>query len=275
MPVSRTVMRKAAELLDAGTPFALCTVVKAKGSAPAKTGSKMIVLGDGSAIGTVGGAGLEEKVKAMGRECLASRASAIRSFDLAYYKEGGLDSLCGGTVEVLVEYMSAVPHILICGGGHVGLEVAKLCDQLDYRYSVLDARADYASKERFPRAIDVVAAAPEEFLPQSELSAYSHVVLLGHSHKIDTDILFECVRRFPGWIGVISSKMKRKEMFMRLKARGVAESELARVEAPVGVPIGSETPAECAVSILASIIRNHKLGSVDEEAHVKETEERK
>ncbi len=113
MPVPRTVMRKAAELLDAGTPFALCTVIQARGSVPAKAGSKMIVLADGRAIGTVGGAGLEEKVKGLARECLVSRAAARRTFDLTYYKEGGLDSLCGGTVEVLVEYMAAARRICL------------------------------------------------------------------------------------------------------------------------------------------------------------------
>ena len=63
-----------------------------------------------------------------------------------------------------------------------------------------------------------------------------------------------------GWIGVIASRTKRKQMFKRLAARGIAAEELSRLEAPVGIPIGSESPAECAVSILASIIRQHKLG---------------
>jgi len=69
------------------------------------------------------------------------------------------------------------------------------------------------------------------------------------------------VRRYSGWIGVIASRTKRKQMFVRLEARGIAAADLARVEAPVGLPIGSESAAECAVSILASIIRRHKLGS--------------
>ncbi|PYM73137.1 MAG: hypothetical protein DME10_10880 [Candidatus Rokuibacteriota bacterium] len=71
------------------------------------------------------------------------------------------------------------------------------------------------------------------------------------------------MRRFPGWIGVIASRTKRKQMFARLEARGIAAEELARVEAPVGIAIGSESPAECAVSILGSIIRDHRLGAVN------------
>lgn len=274
MEVSRSVMKKAVELLDAGIPFALCTVIAAKGSVPGKLGAKMIVLADGTAHGTVGGAGLEEKTKGLAKRCLDERKGGTFSFDLAYYKEGALDSLCGGSVQILVEYMASQPHVLICGGGHVGLEVAKLCDQLEYHYSVLDDRAEFASAERFARAKGRFVARPEEFFPKSDLSPYSHIVLVGYSHQIDTEALYQGVLRFPGYIGLIASKMKRKEMFMRLKARGIADEQLARVEAPLGIPIGAESPAEIAVSILGSIIRYHKLGPrppVAEGSDVEET----
>src|SRR3954467_15370457 len=147
MEVSRKVMHRAAELLDSGVSFALCTVISARGSVPGKPGAKMIVLGDGTQFGTVGGAGLEEKVKELGRRCVADRHTQVHAFELAPRRPdrpvgpGALDSLCGGAVEILVEYLGALPHLLICGGGHVGLEVARLCDQLEYVYSVLDDRA--------------------------------------------------------------------------------------------------------------------------------------
>ena len=260
MEVSRRIMGKALELLDAGVAFALCTVASVKGSVPGKIGAKMIVLGDGTAFGTVGGAGLEEKTKALARKCLTEKRGGYFKFELAVYKEGGLDSLCGGTVEIFVEPMAARPHLLICGGGHVGLEVAKLCDQLEYVYSVLDDRAEYASAERFPNARHRFVARPEAFFPEANLVEYSHIVLLGYSYHIDTEILVHCVQRYTGWIGAIASRTKRKQMFKRLEALGIAAEALARVEAPVGIPIGSESPAECAVSILASVIRHHKLG---------------
>ncbi len=264
MEISRKVMRKALELLDAGVPFALCTVVSAKGSVPGKAGAKMIVTADGAQFGTVGGAGLEEKTKALARQCLVDKKGGLRSFDLAYYRPGALDSLCGGRLEVLVEYMAAVPHILICGGGHVGLEVARLCDQLEYVYSVLDDRAEFASRERFPGARQLFFARPEDFFPAEHpsgpdaLSAFSHVIIVGYSHRIDTDILYNCVRGFSGYVGLICSKLKKKEMFARLRQRGVNDADLGRVEAPLGIAIGGETPAEIAVSILAGIIRHHK-----------------
>ena len=259
MEISRRIMAKTLELMDAGVPFALCTVAAVKGSVPGKVGAKMVVLADGTTFGTIGGAGLEEKTKTLARQCLTEKRGRYFTFDLAVYKDGGLDSLCGGTVEIFVEAMPSRPHVLVCGGGHVGLEVAKLCDQLEYVYSVLDDRAEYASAERFPNARRRFVARPEAFFPETALVEYSHILLLGYSYHIDTEILFHCAQRYAGWIGAIASRTKRKQMQKRLEARGIAAEALGRIEAPVGMPIGSESPAECAVSILGSIIRHHKL----------------
>jgi xanthine dehydrogenase accessory factor len=261
MEVSRKVMRRAAELLDAGVSFALCTVVSTRGSVPGKVGAKMIVLRDGSQFGTVGGAGLEERVKELGRRCVMERKTQTSRYELAFNRPGALDSLCGGAVEILVEYMGAVPHVLICGGGHVGLEVARLCDQLEYVYSVLDDRADFASRERFAGARELHVGHPGSFFPDRDLSGYSHIILLGYSYKIDTEALYQAVTRHPGYVGLICSKLKRREMFAKLRERGVPETELERIEAPLGVAILAETPAEIAVSILASIIHHHKRAS--------------
>src|SRR5262245_18126100 len=118
--MNRSLLEKSVELLDAGIPHAIATIASAKGSVPGKPGASMIVLGDGSCFGTVGGAGLEEKTKVLARTALEARKGGIHHFDLAYYKEGALDSLCGGSVDVYIEVMMPVPHVLICGGGHVG-----------------------------------------------------------------------------------------------------------------------------------------------------------
>ncbi len=275
--MNRQLLRKSLELLDAGIPHAVATIASARGSVPGKPGASMIVTADGAAFGTVGGAGLEERTKALALKCLEERKGGIHHFDLAYYKEGALDSLCGGSVDVFIEYMAPNPHVLICGGGHVGLEVAKLCDQLGYFHSVLDERPEYASAGRFPNAQERHAAKPDDFFASAGLAAFSHLVIVGHSHQTDTATLHHAVRRFPGYIGLISSKMKKKEMFMRLKALGVADADLARVEAPIGLPIGAETPAEIAVAILGSIIKSHKSASpqvdksqVDEGENVEE-----
>jgi xanthine dehydrogenase accessory factor len=252
----RALQEKILELMDQGLAFAVATVAEARGSVPGKEGAKMILLPDGAQFGTVGGAGLEEKVKAFCRQALDQKKGGLHRFDLMYYKEGALDSLCGGSVQIMIEYVPSVPHILIAGGGHCGLEVARVLGQLGYFFSVLDDRQAYASRDRFPGARRTLRATPEEFFGREDLSPYSHVLLVGWSHKIDTDLLYHLVQKFPRWIGLISSKTKKLEMFRRLKARGIPEETLGRVVTPVGLPIGAQTPAEIAVSIAAQIVES-------------------
>ncbi len=259
--MNRNVLAEMLRLIDAGRVFAVATVAVAKGSVPAKAGSTMIVLPDGSQVGTVGGAGLEEKVKARALECLSTGRGGIFPFDLLHSRPGGLDSLCGGSVQIMIEPVGRRPHLLICGGGHVGLAVARAAVPLDYGYSVLDDRAAYCSRERFPEAAGLHHARPEEFFSTADLSPYTHLLILGYSHKNDSVVLLEAVRRFGGFIGLICSKTKRVEMFARLREHGISEEQLARVEAPVGLPIGGESPAEIAVSILGSVIRHVKGGA--------------
>jgi len=270
----RAIQQKILQLLEEGRAFAVATIAETRGSVPGKQGAKMVFLPDGTQFGTVGGAGLEQKVKGLCRQAIEEKKGGLASFDLMYYKEGALDSLCGGSVKVLIEYMAPLPHVLIAGGGHCGLEIAKLCDQLGYLHSVLDDRAEYASRERFPNAKRNVQALPEEFFAREDLSGFSHVVLVGWSHKIDTDLLFHLVQKFPGWIGLISSKTKKLEMFRRLKARGIPEEALSRVVAPVGLPIGAVTPAEIAVSILGQIIATFRNPSGSSDAVVEPAEGR-
>jgi xanthine dehydrogenase accessory factor len=268
--MSRSVLEEALRLMDAGVEFAIATVATARGSVPGKEGAKMIVFPDGRQFGTVGGAGLEEKTKALARGCLAGKKGGIFPFDLMYYKDGGLDSLCGGTVQIVIEYFPQQPHVLICGGGHVGLAVARALAPLEYGYSVLDDRPEFASRDRFPDARGLHVAKPEDFFAREDVGCFTHLLILGYSHQIDTAILHEAVKRYSGYIGLICSATKKREMFHRLKARGITDAELERVDAPLGVPIGAITPAEIAVSIAASVIRHRRGGPASEEKHAEE-----
>lgn len=258
--MSRRVLREAMRLLDRRVPFALCTIVKTKGSVPGKVGARMIVCADGSFSGTVGGAGLEESVKKLAREALETGKTDVYHFDLAMQRPGALPSLCGGIVEVHIEPMLPRPHVLLLGGGHVAYEVAQLCPRLDFDFSVVDDRAEYAARERFPHARGLWVATPDEWFPSADLSVYSHALIMGYDQRLDTDAFYQCLTRFRGWIGVIASNSKVKEFRKRMAERGLAPEAADRVEWPVGVPIGAESPPEIAIAIVASIIKDFKAG---------------
>lgn len=253
-----------------GVRFAVATVVETVGSVPGKLGARMIVTADGRELGTVGGAGLEEKVKALARAALAGgpgrRGSGARGglhrFELARQKPDGLDSICGGSVSIFIEIMNPRPHLLIFGGGHVGLALARLCDVLEYRYTVIDDRPEYSSRERFPNAAETMTGHAADFFRGRDLSPYSHLYVLGYSHHEDEDTLVAALEHYSGRIGLIGSKLKLTDLRARLAARGIEETTFgARVSCPIGLPIGAETPTEIAVAILAEVIRDYRGAS--------------
>lgn len=256
------VLAAMVELERRGIRFAVATVVETVGSVPGKLGARLVLTADGRELGTVGGAGLEEKVKSLLRAALAGeRVSGLHHFDLARQKPGGLDSVCGGSASIFIEIMKPRPHLVLFGGGHVALAVARLCDLLEYRYTVVDDRPDYATRERFPQAVDVITGHAGDFFRDRDLVPYTHVYVLGYSHHEDETSIAEALERFRGPIGLIGSRAKRTDLRSRLIARGVDGTDFdQRVRCPIGLEIGAETPAEIAVAIMGEVIRNHRGG---------------
>ncbi len=252
--MDRRLTREALRLLDAHEPFVRATVVRTAGSVPGKRGASMLVRADGSAVGTVGGAALEERVKALAREALGRRAGDLVHFDLQAWRTGGLPSLCGGSVDVALEYVPARPNLLLWGGGHVAHAIATLLPSLEYDYSVADDRAEWVARERFPDADRREVVAPRELWRRFEPGTFTHLYVLGYDAEKDQAVLEEAVSSFPGYVGLIASRSKRLHLWDRLRRAGVSEENLARIHAPIGLAIGAESPAEIAVSVVAEVI---------------------
>lgn len=252
-----SLLREAASLAERGVACALATVVAATGSVPGKVGATMLVTVDGTSRGTVGGAGLEERVKKLCVDALQRGAGGVHRFDLANWKPDGLDSVCGGAVDVAIHLVRPTPHLLLVGGGHCAQALARVCDLLEWSYTVVDSRAEYASADAFPRARALLHATPAEAIAREEdLTRYSHAYVMGHSHHEDGDALCALLARgFPGVIGVIGSRAKMRTFAQRATEQGLSA---ARVRSPIGLDVGSETPAEIAVAVAAEVIRDVK-----------------
>lgn len=151
-------------------------------------------------------------------------------------------------------------RLVIVGAGHVGQAVADLAAQADFDVWVVDDREQYANAERFPRASRLIVGPIDEVLPALEItrSTYALIVTRGHGH--DQEALHHLAPTAAPYVGLIGSKRKVRLIFDGLREAGIAEEHLARVAAPVGLDIGSQTVAEIAVSIVAELIGRRNLG---------------
>lgn len=162
--------------------------------------------------------------------------------------EAGID------VSIIKEaWFAPKPCLMICGAGHVALELAKLAANLDYRIRVIDSRPEFANRERFPEAEEVICDRFENLKDYLEPGGFYAVVTPGHQDD------YTCVRTILGssyrYLGMIGSRGKVAKTVSRLTEDGISQERIASIHAPIGLPIGAVTPGEIAVSILAEIIQ--------------------
>jgi len=247
------VYEAALEAIRRGEPAALATVIEARGSTPREAGAKMLVYADGRTVGTVGGGGLEARVIEEARAALAEGRSRELEYRLVD-EERGDPGICGGNMRLLVEVLLPRPTLLIIGAGHIGQAVAELGAFLGYRVAVLDERAEMVTAERFPQA-DVLLSGPlDEQLRAFPLTERTYAVLVTPHHSLDEKALAVLAERPTAYVGLIGSRRRTRATFGRARALGISDEFLARVQTPIGLDIGAETPKEIALSILAEII---------------------
>lgn len=151
-------------------------------------------------------------------------------------------------------------RLVIVGAGHVGQAVAALAAQADFDVWVVDDRHQYASPERFPTAERLVVGPIEEVLPNLDVTPQTYALIVTRGHGHDQEALYHLAPTVAPYVGLIGSKRKIRLIFESLRGMGIADSALARVAAPVGYDLGSQTVTEIAVSIVAELIARRNLG---------------
>lgn len=144
-------------------------------------------------------------------------------------------------------------RLLITGAVHISQELAPMARQVGFDVTVVDPRTAFASPERFP-TVTLLAQWPDAALPTLHVDRYTAFIALTHDPKIDDPGLIHALQRECFYIGALGSRKTHAARVGRLEAAGFTLSEIARIKAPVGLNIGSVSPAEIAVSILAEII---------------------
>lgn len=150
-------------------------------------------------------------------------------------------------------WFATQPDLIICGGGHVSRELVKMASCLDFRIKVIDDREEFANRERFPLANEVICDSFEHLENYLENNAY--YVVVSREHKDDFTCVKTILQHPYQYLGMIGSKGKVQKNFENLRKAGATEEQIATIHAPIGLKIGAVTPAEIAISILAEIIQ--------------------
>lgn len=244
------VFAAAAEAWRLGRRAAFATVIGAQGSTPRVGGSRMLVRDDGTLVGTIGGGELERRAIEVAARVLVTG----RPERLEVHLTRDLGMCCGGRMEVYVEPLERRLPITLYGAGHVAAATAPLLVALDYAVTVVDARDELATAERFP-GCEVVVDDPLAHARRETGHDDAHWLVATHDHRLDQDLVEHLLPLPCAWIGMIGSRAKVARFLVRYRAAGLEEKLFRKLCAPVGLDIGAETPQEIGVSIAAELVR--------------------
>lgn len=258
------ILEEVVRLRREGIPAAMATIVGTRGSTPGRESMRLLVLEDGTFLGTVGGGCLEAEVYEAAREVLREEMPRTLTFRLNEFDSPDSGLLCGGEVTIFVEPVTT-PTLWIFGGGHVSKALCQVATLAGFGVTVVDDREDYASAERFPQAAETVVQPYPEAIQQMPIRANTYVVIVTRGHKEDGVVLAALARRAaagesPRFLGMIGSKTKRSVLFRQLRGDGVAEDFLTSVRSPVGVCLGARTHEEIAVAVVGELISVRRRG---------------
>lgn len=143
---------------------------------------------------------------------------------------------------------------IIFGGGHCAAALAPLLDTVGFRVTVMDCREEYASRERFPLAEEVICGDYLRISDYLTITEGDYIIVMTNGHSFDYDVQAQVLRMPTAYVGVIGSKAKTVSVNKRLREAGVPEAAIESVHTPIGTAIKAVTPEEIAVSIAGEMI---------------------
>jgi xanthine dehydrogenase accessory factor len=235
--IAASLSRRADELRGARTPFVVATVVRAQRPTSVRTGDGALVLGDGTIEGFVGGTCAEQSVRLHALRALETGEALLLRIlpgdDDAPAAEGAVTvqnpCLSGGSLEIFLEPVLAPPRVLVVGETPIAGAVARLGAELD---------------------LDTVVAAGADVEPATDDLA---LIVAAHGRDELTALRRGLEAGLP-YVGLVASRVRGSAVVAELRAEGVAEERLAKLETPAGLDIGARTPEEIALSILARVV---------------------
>ena len=241
-----------------GSQGALATIVQHLGSTPRKDNAKMLIRDDGSSFGSVGGGCVEAEIWSKAQEVIRSGRATLLSYAMTDEDAEKDGLICGGTVEIFIEPILSNPQLIIMGAGHLGQAIARWAGPLGFEVCVLDDRDSFASEDRFPDADRLIVDSFDSGLKQLKIRKGSFILVVTRGHRHDQMATESAIQTEARYVGLVGSRRKIKIIVENLLEKGLPPDSFHRLYAPIGLDIGSETPEEIAVSVMAELIALRK-----------------
>lgn len=204
--------------------------------AGAAAGAKLLVPAEGAAVGTLGSVELDRTAAVEARELMWTLASERRG-------------------DLFFDVVAPAPRLLLFGAVDIAAALCRLARTVGWRPYVIDPRARFANSERFPEAVGVIAAWPEEAYRQLDgIDRSDSIAVLTHDPKLDDAALTLALRSPAKFVGAMGSRRAQEARRQRLLAAGLSEAELDRLAAPLGLDLGACDSMETALSIFAEVV---------------------
>ena len=238
-------MRMIEQVLERGDIAVLVTRV----TGTQNVGAKLLVQENGETSGSLGDAQLDSVAVAQAASFLSSREET-RLFNFSSFE-----------TSLLFERLQPAPRLVICGAGHVGASLAKLAAFAGYQTTLLDDRAEFLKRDRFPeKQIELMVA--EDWTSGVRAAVGNgrgvSVAVVTRGHNEDEQCMQAVVHTNPDYVGLIGSKRRTTIVIDRLRESGVPDEQLQKIHAPIGLNIGAVTPEEVALAILAEIVAQRR-----------------
>lgn len=252
-----------ADQVQRGETFALITVVAVSGSVPQRVGAKMLVSSTGKRLwGTIGGGSIENIALKEAYTQIKSKTPLMKEYELLEEGEDATGMLCGGKMSLFYDILGVSAKVYIFGAGHICQQLSPLLTSLGFWPIVIDDRIEYLNESfKHPQVVEILTGDIPEIIDTINFGKGCYIIILTYSHDLDEKILKYLLttrkHEMTSWkyLGMIGSKRKVEEIFTRLESQGISSDLLKIVHSPIGIPIGSQTPTEIAISIAAEIIK--------------------
>ena len=218
--------------------FAVSTVIRGNAFA-----QKRLISAQGAPLGDFGENALQMSVDSVAKEQMQAQQTARQVFEIE-----------DKTSDVFIEIFPPLPRLIVVGAVHIAMTLVAFGKALGFHTVVIDPQATFASSERFPDVDEMILQWPADALQNLRLDEASYIVFVTHDPKFDNPALVTCFDSPVRYIGALGSKRTHAKRVAALQALGVADEQIQRIHAPIGLDVGARGPQEIALSIIAEIV---------------------